>query len=69
MLLNFLQDHIATGADFHARIKWEDNSVIVWDNRNTAHTAIVDWEDGQRRHVARLTSLGEKPYETPYTAS
>ncbi len=69
MLLKFLQDHIATGADFHARMKWEDNSVIVWDNCNTAHTAIVDWEDGQRRHVARLTSLGEKPYETPYAAS
>ncbi|KAJ3499691.1 hypothetical protein NLG97_g158 [Lecanicillium saksenae] len=68
MLLKFLQDHIATGADFHARLKWEDNTVVVWDNRNTAHTALVDWADGQRRHIARITALAEKPYETAYVA-
>lgn len=30
-LLKFLYEHIATGADFHARVKWEAKSVIVWD--------------------------------------
>lgn len=30
-LLKFLYDHIATGADFQARVKWEAKSVIVWD--------------------------------------
>ena len=31
MLLKFLYDHIAYGADFHARIKWQEKTVIVWD--------------------------------------
>lgn len=65
-LLNFLYQHIALGADLQARLKWEKNSVIVWDNRVTAHTAILDWTDGQRRHLARLTPRAERPYETPY---
>lgn len=65
-LLNFLYQHIALGADLQARLKWEKNSVIVWDNRVTAHTAILDWTDGQRRHLARLTPRAEQPYETPF---
>ena len=31
MLLKFLYDHIAYGADFHARVKWQEKTVIVWD--------------------------------------
>jgi sulfonate dioxygenase len=65
-LLKFLYDHIALGADFHARVKWEPGTVVVWDNRVTSHTAILDWEDGHRRHLARLTPRAEKPYETPF---
>jgi len=65
-LLKFLFDHIALGADFQARMKWERNSVIVWDNRVTAHSAILDWQDGQRRHLARLTPQAERPFETPF---
>jgi sulfonate dioxygenase len=66
MLLRFLYDHIALGADFHARVKWEEDTVVVWDNRVTQHTALIDWKDGQRRHIARITPLAEKPYETPF---
>lgn len=69
MLLKFLYEHIALGADFHARIQWAEKSVVVWDNRNTLHTALVDWTDGQRRHVARLCPLAEKPFQTPYVAN
>lgn len=65
-LLKFLYDHIALSQDLHARIKWAPKSVIVWDNRVTAHTAILDWQDGQRRHLARLTPRAERPYETPF---
>ncbi|GME29084.1 Taurine catabolism dioxygenase TauD/TfdA [Neofusicoccum parvum] len=66
MLLKFLFDHVATGADFQARLKWEERSVVVWDNRVTAHTAILDWDDGQRRHLARITPQAERPFETPF---
>lgn len=65
-MLKFLFDHIALSADLQARVKWEKGSVIVWDNRVTSHTAILDWSDGQRRHLARLTPQAERPYETPF---
>ena len=31
VLLKFLYDHIAFGADFQARVKWGPKSVVVWD--------------------------------------
>jgi sulfonate dioxygenase len=60
-LLKFLYDHLAYGADFHARVRWEKGTVVVWDNRVTAHSALLDWDDGARRHLARLTPQGERP--------
>ncbi|TIA60518.1 TauD-domain-containing protein [Aureobasidium pullulans] len=68
-LLKFLYDHIAYSQDIQARVKWAPGTVIVWDNRVTAHTAILDWQDGQRRHLARLTPQAEPPYETPFEES
>lgn len=67
-ILKFLYDHLAYGADFQARVKWEEGTVVIWDNRVTQHTALVDWEDGQRRHLARITPQAEVPYETPFEA-
>lgn len=65
-LLNFLYDHIAFGADFQARIQWKPGMVIFWDNRLVAHTATMNWNTGERRHLARIALQAEKPYETPY---
>ncbi|CAF3477589.1 unnamed protein product [Fusarium graminearum] len=65
-ILNFLFEHIAWGADFHARVKWAKGTVVVWDNRSVQHTAILDWHSGQRRHLARITPQAERPYETPF---
>ena len=65
-LLKFLYDHIAYGADFQARVKWHEKTVIVWDNRLASHSATLDWENGQRRHLARITPQAEEPYETPF---
>ncbi|KAI9840108.1 MAG: hypothetical protein M1837_001912 [Sclerophora amabilis] len=62
-LLKFLYDHIAYGADFQARVKWAEKSVVVWDNRVTMHSAIIDWTTGARRHLARVTPQAEKPSE------
>ncbi|ETS75945.1 hypothetical protein PFICI_12889 [Pestalotiopsis fici W106-1] len=67
-ILKFLYDHIAYGADFHARVKWEEGTVVVWDNRVTQHSALVDWKNKQRRHLARITPQAERPFETPYSA-
>ena len=35
----------------------------VWDNRVTAHSAILDGEDKARRHIARITPQAERPVE------
>ncbi|OQE29621.1 hypothetical protein PENSTE_c002G03622 [Penicillium steckii] len=65
-LLKFLFDHIALSQDLQARVRWQKGTVVVWDNRLAAHSAVFDWEDGQRRHIARLTPQAEQPYETPF---
>ncbi|PGH09667.1 hypothetical protein AJ79_05633 [Helicocarpus griseus UAMH5409] len=65
-LLKFLYDHIALSQDLQARVKWAPGTVVVWDNRVTCHSALFDWEDGQRRHLARITPQAERPFETPF---
>ncbi|EAU38441.1 conserved hypothetical protein [Aspergillus terreus NIH2624] len=68
-LLKFLYDHIALSQDIQTRVRWRPGTVVVWDNRVVAHSALFDWEDGQRRHLARITPQAERPYETPFEAS
>ncbi|CAK5280065.1 unnamed protein product [Mycena citricolor] len=61
-ILQFLYDHIDKSADNQARLKWQPGTVAIWDNRITAHTAIVDFKDSkERRHGARITPQGERP--------
>ncbi|KAK2785314.1 hypothetical protein FQN52_008510 [Onygenales sp. PD_12] len=66
MLLGFLLNHIARCLEHQVRVRWEPGTVVIWDNRVTAHTAIVDWNGNERRHLARLTPQAERPFETPY---
>lgn len=66
VILKFLYEHIAWGADFQARVKWEERTVVIWDNRVTQHSALVDWDSGDRRHFARITPQAERPFQTPY---
>ena len=35
-------------------------------HKDALHSAILDWQDGQRRHLAPLTPQAERPFETPY---
>lgn len=63
-LLKFLYDHIAFSQDIQARVRWQKGTVVVWDNRVTAHSALIDWETGARRHIARITPQAEQPYES-----
>ncbi|KAL9110269.1 MAG: hypothetical protein Q9227_005176 [Pyrenula ochraceoflavens] len=65
-LLKFLYDHIAFGIDFHVRLRWEPKTVVVFDNRVVNHSGLLDWIDGSRRHLARLTPQAERPFETPF---
>ncbi|KAF9458344.1 alpha-ketoglutarate-dependent sulfonate dioxygenase [Collybia nuda] len=61
-ILKFLFDHIDKSADLQARVKWQPNTVVLWDNRVTAHSAIVDYKESkERRHGARITPQAERP--------
>ncbi|KIY45484.1 TauD-domain-containing protein [Fistulina hepatica ATCC 64428] len=61
-ILNFLFTHIERSMDNQARPKWRPNTVAIWDNRVTAHTAILDFKDLKvKRHGARITPQAERP--------
>ncbi|KAJ7777393.1 TauD-domain-containing protein [Mycena metata] len=62
LLLNFLYDHIAKCGDHQVRIKWEPMSMVLWDNRITAHSAVYDYSDMKvLRHGARISAQAERP--------
>ncbi|KAK9236201.1 hypothetical protein V1525DRAFT_407574 [Lipomyces kononenkoae] len=64
-ILGFLYDFLAKSADLQVRASWEPGTVVVWDNRRSVHSALVDWsEAGSSRHAFRLTPQAERPYET-----
>ena len=42
--------------------QWEPSTVVLWDNRITAHSPIADFDHlGGRRHGARITPQAERP--------
>lgn len=55
-LLKFLYDHIAFSQDIQARVQWAAGTVVVWDNRVTAHSGSFDWETGERRRKYTTTA-------------
>ncbi|PWY90699.1 alpha-ketoglutarate-dependent taurine dioxygenase [Aspergillus heteromorphus CBS 117.55] len=64
-LLDFLMQHVISGHDFQARVRWQPRTIVMFDNRSTTHSAIVDYLDDDNsakpRHIFRLCALGEKP--------
>lgn len=61
-ILELLYTHIERGTDFQVRLRHRPRTVIAWDNRVTAHSAIIDFaRGGSRRHGARITPQAERP--------
>jgi taurine dioxygenase len=60
-LLKMLFDHIALGVEFQCRIRWEPNTVTLWDNRCVQHHASWDYFP-ETRSGWRVTTQGERPY-------
>lgn len=58
-ILKFLSDHITQPA-FTCRLRWQPNTLALWDNRLCLHHAFND-HDGYRREMFRTTVLGEVP--------
>jgi len=56
-LIEYLVRH-ATRPEFVYRHQWRGNDILVWDNRNTLHQALGDFDETQLRHMERTTVLG-----------
>ncbi|KJA26229.1 hypothetical protein HYPSUDRAFT_133277 [Hypholoma sublateritium FD-334 SS-4] len=59
-ILQFLFHQISENPDHQVRFKWEPNSIAIWDNRVTVHSATFDFWPATR-HALRATPHGEKP--------
>jgi len=54
-LLGFIVQH-----EFTCRLRWEPDTLVVWDNRLCVHQAFNDYQ-GHRRELYRTTVAGEIP--------
>lgn len=63
-LLEFLYRHIEGGLERQVRVRWgkAPGTVVLWDNRTTTHSAVIDFDNTPaRRHGARITPQAERP--------
>lgn len=58
-LLQQLFNH-CTRPEFACRFRWRPGNIVIWDNRNTMHYAVNDY-DGHRRCLYRTTIAGAPP--------
>ena len=56
-LIDYLCEH-ATRPEFVYRHQWQENDIVVWDNRCTMHCALGDFDETRMRHMERTTVLG-----------
>ncbi|KAI5450562.1 hypothetical protein NCC49_003017 [Naganishia albida] len=59
-LLNYLFTLQHSSFDNMVRFKWARNSIALWDNRTTQHSATYDYSEA--RAGDRACSVGEAPY-------
>jgi sulfonate dioxygenase len=59
-ILAFLFSQISENNGFQMRHKWEQNDVVIWDNRVVMHSATYDYWPATR-HALRVTPQGERP--------
>lgn len=64
-LLDLLYRHTETNTRFHCRVKWQENTVVLWDNRAVQHHAVWDYFPETRRgeRVTVRQSSPPQPYE------
>jgi sulfonate dioxygenase len=62
-LLNFIYSLISNAQEAQIRAKWEDGTVVVWDNRRAVHSALFDWDGEHKRHLFRYTPQADIPTE------
>lgn len=58
-LVDYLQ-LLAQRLHYQCRVRWQPNTLLVWDNRFVLHRGVHDFQN-ERRHLVRTTVLGEPP--------
>lgn len=58
-IIQFLLGHISEMANT-GRVRWENDTVLVWDNWAAHHSAIADYQ-GKYRYLERVTNGGLAP--------
>ncbi|KAJ7095035.1 alpha-ketoglutarate-dependent taurine dioxygenase [Mycena epipterygia] len=65
----FLLQHLIGSHDIQARIHWSPRTIVMFDNRSTIHTPVIDYVDDSQvprpRHIFRLAAMAEKPIPIP----
>ncbi len=59
-ILDMLYRHIETNTRFHCRVKWQPNTLVLWDNRAVHHHAVWDYYP-ESRTGERVTVKCEAP--------
>ncbi|KAF2107702.1 hypothetical protein BDV96DRAFT_693192 [Lophiotrema nucula] len=62
-ITDMLYRHLQGSLDFHTRVKWEEGTVVVYDNRMVMHSVVLDYPlgEGEKRHHIRITPQAERP--------
>jgi taurine dioxygenase len=58
MLLSFLYEHVKS-PEFQCRVRWDERTVVLLDNRCAQHCAVADYDE--RRILHRVSIKGERP--------
>jgi taurine dioxygenase len=58
-VLQMLFDHVNT-PEFHVRLKWDMQTIVVWEERITQHRAVNDFV-GERKHHRVIVRGGGRP--------
>jgi taurine dioxygenase len=59
MLLEFLYRHVVT-EEYTVRLRWQPDTVAIWDNRATQHKPVNDFFPAHRK-MHRVTIAGDRP--------
>jgi taurine dioxygenase len=59
-VLDMLYRHIETNTRFHCRVRWQPNTLVLWDNRAAHHHAVWDYYP-QSRYGERVTIAADRP--------
>ena len=60
-LLHLLYRHIETNTRFHCRVRWQEKTLVLWDNRAVHHHAVWDYYPETRRGERVTVQCPEAP--------